>query len=332
MCTACGNICAAFLVAVRSHPAALREIIGAMIRQRTLKNVIRATGVGLHTGEKIFLTLRPAPVNTGIVFCRVDLDEPVQIKARPENVGETRLSTSLVSGDVRISTVEHLLSALAGLGIDNAYVDVSAPEVPIMDGSAGPFVFLIQSAGIEEQNAAKRFIRIRRKVEIREGDKLARFEPFDGFRVGFTIEFDHPCIKREIQHSEIDFSTTSFVKEVSRARTFGFMSEVEQLRERDLILGGSLDNAVVMDDYRVLNEDGLRYRDEFVKHKILDAIGDLYLLGHGIIGAFHAVKSGHELNNKLLRMLIADESAWEYVSFDELAQVPVTFMQPVGVT
>ena len=301
-----------------------------MIRQRTLKNVIRATGVGLHTGEKVYLTLRPAPVNTGIVFCRVDLDEPVQIKARPENVGETRLSTSLVSGNVRISTVEHLLSAMAGLGIDNACIDVSAPEVPIMDGSAGPFVFLIQSAGIEEQNAAKRFIRIRRALELRDGDKLARFEPFDGFKVGFTIEFDHPCIKGEIQHSEIDFSTTSFVKEVSRARTFGFMSEVEQLRERDLILGGSLDNAVVMDDYRVLNEDGLRYRDEFVKHKILDAIGDLYLLGHGVIGAFSAVKSGHELNNRLLRMLIADESAWEYVSFHELAQVPVTFMQPLS--
>jgi UDP-3-O-[3-hydroxymyristoyl] N-acetylglucosamine deacetylase len=303
-----------------------------MIRQRTLKNVIRATGVGLHTGQKIYLTLRPAPVNTGIVFCRVDLEKPVQIKARPENVGETRLSTSLACGEVRISTVEHLLSAMAGLGIDNAYVDVSAPEVPIMDGSAGPFVFLIQSAGIVEQNAAKRFIRIRRRVEVREGDKMACFEPFDGFKVGFTIEFDHPCIRGDIQHSEIDFSATSFVKEVSRARTFGFMSEVEQLRERELILGGSLDNAVVMDDYRVLNEDGLRYRDEFVKHKILDAIGDLYLLGHGIIGAFQAVKSGHELNNRLLRMLVADESAWEYVAFDEPAQVPVMFMQPVGVT
>jgi UDP-3-O-[3-hydroxymyristoyl] N-acetylglucosamine deacetylase len=303
-----------------------------MIRQRTLKNVIRATGVGLHTGEKIYLTLRPAPVNTGIVFCRVDLDEPVQIPARPQNVGETRLSTCLVSGDVRICTVEHLLSAMAGLGIDNAYIDVSAAEVPIMDGSAGPFVFLIQSAGIEEQDAPKRFIRIRRTVELREDGKLVRFEPFDGFKVGFTIEFDHPCIKHDIQHSEIDFATTSFVKEISRARTFGFMSEVEQLRERDLALGGSLENAVVMDDYRVLNEDGLRYRDEFVKHKILDAIGDLYLLGHGIIGAFHAVKSGHALNNKLLRMLVADESAWEYVTFDEPSQVPVTFMQPVGAT
>jgi UDP-3-O-[3-hydroxymyristoyl] N-acetylglucosamine deacetylase len=300
-----------------------------MIRQRTLKNIIRATGVGLHTGEKIYLTLRPAPANTGIVFCRVDLDPPVQIKASIENVGETSLSTALVSGTVRISTVEHLLSALAGLGIDNAFVDVSAPEVPIMDGSAGPFVFLIQSAGIEEQDAPKRFIRIRRTVQVEEGDKVARFEPFDGFKVGFTIEFDHPVFKSDIQHSEIDFSTTSFVKEVSRARTFGFISEIDQLHERELALGGSIDNAVVMDDTRVLNEDGLRYRDEFVKHKILDVIGDLYLLGHGLIGAFSGYKSGHELNNKLLRTLIKDESAWERVTFDDVCDVPMTFSRPV---
>jgi UDP-3-O-[3-hydroxymyristoyl] N-acetylglucosamine deacetylase len=300
-----------------------------MIRQRTLKNIIRATGVGLHTGEKIYLTLRPAPVNTGIVFCRVDLDPPVQIKACIENVGDTSLSTVLVSGAVRISTIEHLLSALAGLGIDNAFVDLSAPEVPIMDGSAGPFVFLIQSAGIEEQDASKRFIRIRRPLQVEEGDKVARFEPFDGFKVGFTIEFDHPVFKSDIQHSEIDFSATSFVKEVSRARTFGFMSEIEQLHERELALGGSIDNAVVMDDYRVLNEDGLRYRDEFVKHKILDVIGDLYLLGHGLIGAFSGYKSGHELNNKLLRTLVADESAWERVTFDDVSDVPMTFSRPV---
>lgn len=300
-----------------------------MIRQRTLKNIIRATGVGLHTGEKIYLTLRPAPANTGIVFCRIDLDPPVQIKASIENVGDTSLSTALVSGTARISTIEHLLSALAGLGIDNAFVDVSAPEVPIMDGSAGPFVFLIQSAGIEEQDAPKRFIRIRRTVQVEEGDKVARFEPFDGFKVGFTIEFDHPVFKSDIQHSEIDFSTTSFVKEVSRARTFGFMSEIEQLHERELALGGSIDNAVVMDDSRVLNEDGLRYRDEFVKHKILDVIGDLYLLGHGLIGAFSGYKSGHELNNKLLRTLIKDESAWERVTFDDVCDVPMTFSQPV---
>jgi UDP-3-O-[3-hydroxymyristoyl] N-acetylglucosamine deacetylase len=302
-----------------------------MIRQRTLKNVIRATGVGLHTGEKICLTLRPAPVNTGIVFCRVDLDPPVQIKASLENVGETRLSTTLVKGDVRISTVEHLLSAMAGLSIDNAYVDLSAPEVPIMDGSAGPFIFLIQSAGIEEQQASKGFIRIKHAVEVRDGDKSARFEPFDGFRVGFTIEFDHPVFKSNTQHSEIDFSATSFVKEVSRARTFGFIAEIEQLHERELALGGSVDNAVVLDDYRVLNEDGLRYRDEFVKHKILDVIGDLYLLGSGMIGAFNGYKSGHELNNKLLRSLMDDETAWERVTFDEVSHLPLAFIQPVPV-
>jgi len=302
-----------------------------MIRQRTLKNVIRATGVGLHTGEKIYLTLRPAPVDAGIVFCRVDLEQVVQIAARPENVGDTRLSTTLVSGDVRISTVEHLLSAMAGLGIDNAYIDLSAAEVPIMDGSAGPFVFLIQSAGIEEQDAPKRFIRIKHPVQVKEGDKVARFEPFDGFKVGFTIEFDHPVFKSDTQHSEIDFSTTSFVKEVSRARTFGFMHEIEQLRERQLALGGSLDNAVVLDNYRVLNEDGLRYRDEFVKHKILDAIGDLYLLGHSLIGAFSGYKSGHALNNKLLRALTADESAWEEVTFEGVSEAPISFLQPVPV-
>ena len=300
-----------------------------MIRQRTLKNVIRATGVGLHTGEKIYLTLRPAPVDTGIVFCRVDLDQPVQIKACLENVGDTRLSTTLVNGDIRISTVEHLLSALAGLGIDNAYVDLSAPEVPIMDGSAGPFVFLIQSAGIEEQNSPKRFIRIKRALQVEEGDKVARFEPFDGFKVGFTIEFDHPVFKSNIQHSEIDFSATSFVKEVSRARTFGFLNEIEQLHERKLALGGSIDNAIVLDDYRVLNEDGLRYRDEFVKHKILDVIGDLYLLGHSLIGAFIGFKSGHELNNRLLSTLAEDESAWELVTFDDVSQVPIGFIRPV---
>jgi UDP-3-O-[3-hydroxymyristoyl] N-acetylglucosamine deacetylase len=303
-----------------------------MIRQRTLKNVIRATGVGLHTGEKIYLTLRPAPVDTGIVFCRVDLDKVIQIRARPENVGDTRLSTTLVNGDVRISTVEHLLSALAGLGIDNAFIDLSAAEVPIMDGSAGPFVFLIQSAGIEEQNAPKRFIRIKRPVQVEDGDKTARFEPFDGFKVGFTIEFDHPVFKSNTQHSEIDFSTTSFVKEVSRARTFGFMHEIEQLRARELALGGSLDNAVVLDEFRVLNEDGLRYRDEFVKHKILDAIGDLYLLGHSLIGAFSGYKSGHALNNRLLRTLMADESAWEEVTFDDVNEAPISFLQPVPVS
>jgi len=303
-----------------------------MIKQRTLKNVIRATGVGLHTGKKIFLTLRPAPANAGIIFRRVDLDDPVEIEAKSDNVGDTMLSTSLVKGDVKISTVEHLLSALAGFGIDNAYVDLSADEVPIMDGSAGPFVFLIQSAGVEEQNAPKHFMRIRKTVRVEEDDKWAMFEPFEGFKVGFTIEFDHPMFHEGNCKAEIDFSTTSYVKEVSRARTFGFMREVELLRENNLALGGSLDNAVVVDDYRILNEDGLRYEDECVKHKILDAIGDLYLLGHSLIGSFTGFKSGHELNNKLLRELLAKESAWELVSFEDEVDLPISFIQPVAVT
>jgi UDP-3-O-[3-hydroxymyristoyl] N-acetylglucosamine deacetylase len=303
-----------------------------MIKQRTLKNVIRATGVGLHTGKKVYLTLRPAPVDTGVIFRRVDLKVPVEIKARPENVGDTRLSTTLVKGDVRICTVEHLLSALAGLGIDNAYVDLSAPEVPIMDGSAGPFVFLVQSAGIEEQNAPKRFIRIKHPVMVEQDDKWARFEPFDGFKVGFSIDFDHPVFQSHEQHAVVDFSTTSFVREISRARTFGFMRDIEQLRERELALGGSLDNAIVVDDYRILNDDGLRYEDEFVKHKILDAIGDLYLLGHSLIGAFSGHKSGHALNNKLLRALLADETAWEEVTFEDVQCAPISFLQPAHTT
>ncbi|HMH68982.1 MULTISPECIES: UDP-3-O-acyl-N-acetylglucosamine deacetylase [Pinirhizobacter] len=299
-----------------------------MIKQRTLKNTIRATGVGLHTGDKVYMTLRPAAPNTGIVFRRTDLNPPVDLKSRPFNVGDTRLSTTLVNGDVRVSTVEHLLSAMAGLGIDNAYVDLSAPEVPIMDGSAGPFVFLLQSAGIEEQDVAKRFIRIKKAVKVQDGDKWARFEPFDGFKVGFSVEFNHPMFNKRNSRAEMDFSTTSFVKEVSRARTFGFMRDIEMLRERNLTLGGSMDNAVVLDDYRVLNEDGLRYEDEFVKHKILDAIGDLYLLGHSLIGAYHAHKSGHELNNKLLRTLISDAEAWEEVSFQDAAKAPISYAHP----
>ncbi|HRA38158.1 MAG TPA: UDP-3-O-acyl-N-acetylglucosamine deacetylase [Pseudomonadota bacterium] len=299
-----------------------------MIRQRTLKNVIRATGVGIHTGDKVYMTLRPAAVDTGIVFRRVDLPQAVEIKACCQTVGDTSLSTTLVEGDVRVATVEHLMSALAGLGIDNAYVDLSAAEVPIMDGSAGPFVFLLQSAGIEEQAAAKRFIRIKKSVTVREGDKWARFDPFDGFKVGFSIDFDHPIFTRKTSTAEIDFSTTSFVKEVSRARTFGFMRDIEMLRERNLVLGGSMDNAIVLDDYRVLNEDGLRYEDEFVKHKILDAIGDLYLLGHSLIGAFYGHKSGHQLNNTLLRTLLADRSAWEEVTFTDPAQAPISYAHP----
>ena len=299
-----------------------------MIKQRTLKNVIRATGVGLHTGDKVYMTLRPAAVDTGIVFRRVDLAEPVEIRSCCENVGDTRLSTTLVKGDVRIATIEHLLSAIAGLGIDNAYVDLSAPEVPIMDGSAGPFVFLLQSAGIEEQVSAKRFVRIKKSVTVRDGDKWARFEPFDGFKFGFSIDFDHPMFAKRTSTSEIDFSTTSFVKEVSRARTFGFMRDIEMLRERNLALGGSMDNSIVLDDYRVLNEDGLRYEDEFVKHKILDAIGDLYLLGHSLIGAFYGYKSGHALNNTLLRALLADKTAWEEVSFDDESKAPISYAHP----
>jgi len=301
-----------------------------MIKQRTLKNVIRATGVGLHTGKKVLLTLRPASANTGIIFRRVDLDPAVEIPAKPKYVGDTSLSTTLVKDNIRISTVEHLLSALAGFGIDNAFVDLTADEVPIMDGSAGPFVFLIQSAGIVEQNAAKKFLRIKEKVRVDKDEKWAMFEPFDGFKVGFSIEFDHPVFNQNNCHAEIDFSTTSFVKEVSRARTFGFMRDVELLRQKNLVLGGSLDNAVVVDDYRILNEDGLRYADECVKHKILDAIGDLYLLGHSLIGAFKGHKSGHALNNTLIRELLLNEDAWELVSFETEYKAPISFMQTIS--
>lgn len=293
-----------------------------MIKQRTLKNIIRATGVGLHTGEKVYLTLRPAAPNTGVVFRRVDLAEPVDIKADPDRVGDTRLSSCLERDGVRVSTVEHLMSALAGLGIDNVYVDVSAAEVPIMDGSAGPFVFLLQSAGVEEQAVAKKFIRILKAVEVREGDKLARFEPHNGFKIEFSIDFDHPVFENSAKSVCVDFATTSYIREVSRARTFGFMHEVEWMRGQGLALGGSLDNAIVLDEYRVLNNDGLRYDDEFVKHKVLDAIGDLYLLGHPVIGAFIAHKSGHALNNLLLRRLLEQQDAWEYVSFDRAEDVP----------
>jgi UDP-3-O-[3-hydroxymyristoyl] N-acetylglucosamine deacetylase len=301
-----------------------------MIRQRTLRNTIRATGVGLHTGDKVYLTLRPAPVNTGIVFRRVDLNPVVEIKARAENVGDTTLSTTLVNGDVRVSTVEHLLSAMAGLGIDNCYVELSAAEVPIMDGSAGPFVFLIQSAGIEEQKAAKKFIRIKRPVTVKDGDKVASFLPFAGFKVSFTIDFDHPVFRDRSAHTEIDFSSTSFVKEVSRARTFGFMHEIEYLRSKGLAQGGSVDNAIVIDEYRILNEDGLRYEDEFVKHKVLDAIGDLYLLGYSLIGEFRAFKSGHALNNVSLRELIAQRDAWEMVTFEDAHTAPISYANPVA--
>jgi UDP-3-O-[3-hydroxymyristoyl] N-acetylglucosamine deacetylase len=300
-----------------------------MIKQRTLKNAIRATGVGLHTGQKIYLTLLPAAADTGIIFRRVDLTPPVEIHARAENVGETMLSTTLVKGDVKVSTVEHLLAAMAGLGIDNAIVELSAPEVPIMDGSAGPFVFLIQSAGIQEQAAAKKFIRIKKPVTMEEGDKVASFLPFEGFKVTFSIDFDHPVFQGRTLQTSVDFSSTSFVKEISRARTFGFMHEIEYLRSKGLAKGGSIDNAIVVDEYRILNEDGLRYEDEFVKHKVLDAIGDLYLLGNSLIGEFRAHKSGHALNNKSLRKLIAQPDAWEVVTFDDDNAAPIRYMKPL---
>ncbi|MFZ9994371.1 MAG: UDP-3-O-acyl-N-acetylglucosamine deacetylase [Steroidobacteraceae bacterium] len=296
-----------------------------MVGQRTLKNTIRASGVGLHTGKRVLMTVRPAAPDTGIVFRRTDLATPVEIPARADNVGETMLGTSLVVGGARVSTVEHLLSAFAGLGIDNALVEVSAPEVPIMDGSAGPFVFLLQSAGIEEQRVPKRFIRIRKSVQVDDGDKWARFDPFDGFKVNFEIEFNHPIFKRRAQRATMDFSTTSFLKEISRARTFGFMRDLESMRARNLALGGTLDNAIVLDDTRVLNEGGLRYEDEFVKHKILDAIGDLYLLGYSLIGEFSGFKSGHGLNNRLLRTLLADQTAWEAVVFERPEDAPISY-------
>ena len=300
-----------------------------MIRQRTLKNVIGATGVGLHTGEKVCLTLRPAAVNTGIVFRRIDLEPVVDIEALLDNVSSTRMSTTLERDGARISTVEHLMSAFAGLGIDNVFVDITAAEVPIMDGSAGPFVFLIESAGIEEQRAPKQFIRIKQSVEICDGDKWAKFDPYDGFKVDLTIDFDHPAVQSSKQHASIDFLESSFIKDVSRPRTFGFLDEVEALQEAGLARGGSLDNAIVMDAFHILNDEGLRYRDEFVKHKILDAVGDLYLLGHLLVGAFSAHKSGHSMNNRLLRRLLETESAWECVSFDDVDSAPVRYLQPL---
>ncbi|WP_367606488.1 UDP-3-O-acyl-N-acetylglucosamine deacetylase [Legionella sp. W05-934-2] len=287
-----------------------------MIKQRTLRKIIQATGVGLHSGKKGLLTLKPAPINTGIVFRRTDLDPVVEIPAVYDNVSDTMLCTSLSYQNVKVATVEHLLSAMAGLGIDNAYVDVDSPEVPIMDGSAAPFVFLIQSAGIIEQEAARKFIRIKKTVRVEDGDKFTEISPYDGFKVGFTIAYDHPVFNDKPQRSVFDFSSTSYIKEVCRARTFGFLSDYEKLRENDLAKGGSLDNAIVVDEYRVLNEDGLRFDNEFVSHKVLDVIGDVYLLGCGLIGAFEGHKSGHEMNNRLLRALMARKDAWEYTYFN----------------
>ena len=294
----------------------------AMVKQRTLKSSVSVTGVGLHSGEKVTLGLRPAPANTGIVFRRVDVKPVEEIRARAELVNDTRLSTCMEQNGVRVATIEHLMSALSGLGVDNAYVDLDSPEVPIMDGSAGTFVFLLQSAGVIEQSAAKKFIRIKKTVEVKQGDKWVRFEPYNGYKLAFTINFAHPVFATAKQHVTVDLGEHSYIRDISRARTFGFMQEVESMRAQGLALGGSLDNAIVMDDYRVLNADGLRFEDEFVKHKVLDAIGDLYLLGHPLIGAFSGYKSGHALNNALLRELLADEMAWEFVTFDSVEEAP----------
>ena len=300
-----------------------------MLKQRTLKKSINATGVGLHTGEKVKMTLRPAAPDTGIVFRRVDLPDSAEIKVQPQYVCDTRMCSALEHEGVRVATVEHLMSALAGLGIDNIYVELSAGEVPIMDGSSGPFVFLLQEAGIVEQAAAKKFIRVKKTVEVHDGDKLVRFDPYFGFKVDFTIDFAHPVFEHTGNNVKIDFADNSYIKEVSRARTFGFMHEVETLRSMGLARGGSLDNAIVLDEYRILNQDGLRYEDEFVKHKTLDAIGDLYVLGHQLLCAFTAHKSGHALNNQLLRTLMADKDAWEYTTFDKAEEAPIGFQSPM---
>ncbi|HTJ96987.1 MAG TPA: UDP-3-O-acyl-N-acetylglucosamine deacetylase [Rhodocyclaceae bacterium] len=293
-----------------------------MLKQRTLKTLVRATGVGLHSGVKVTLVLRPAQPDTGIVFRRVDLNPPVDLPATPHGVGDTRMASTLERDGAKLSTIEHLMSALAGLGIDNAYIDVDAAELPIMDGSAAPFVFLLQSAGIEEQNAAKKFIRIKKTVRVEEGDKWAQLEPYEGFRLDFSIVFNHPAVDQTGRQVTIDFADNSYVREVARARTFGFMQDIEYMRDHGLALGGSLENAIVMDEYRVLNSDGLRYNDEFVKHKVLDAIGDLYVAGHPMLGSFSAFKSGHGLNNKLLCAVLDDASAWEWATFSDAATTP----------
>ncbi|MDI1361895.1 UDP-3-O-acyl-N-acetylglucosamine deacetylase [Methylotenera sp.] len=299
-----------------------------MLKQRTLKKAISATGVGLHNGEKVTLTLRPAAADTGIVFKRVDLPQPNEILATPNAVHDTRLCSALEANGARVATVEHIMSALAGLGVDNVYIEVDASEIPIMDGSSGPFVYLLQEAGIVEQAAAKKFIRVKKTVEVIDGDKWVRFEPYHGFKVDFTINFNHPVFENSGSQVKIDFAEDSYIKEISRARTFGFMHEVEYLRSNGLARGGSLDNAIVLDEYRVINDDGLRYDDEFAKHKVLDAIGDLYMLGHPILGAFYAYKSGHALNNQLLRALMQDETAWEYATFEKQEDAPETFSTP----
>lgn len=300
-----------------------------MIKQRTLKRIVQATGVGLHTGKKVTLTMRPAPANTGIIYRRTDLNPPVDFPADAKSVRDTMLCTCLVNEDnVRISTVEHLNAALAGLGIDNLVIEVDAAEIPIMDGSASPFVFLLLDAGIEELSSAKKFLRLKETVRVEDGDKWAELSPFNGFSLDFTIDFNHPAIDSSTQRYAMNFSAENFVRDISRARTFGFMRDIEYLQSKGLCLGGSFDCAIVVDDYRVLNEDGLRFEDEFVRHKMLDAIGDLFMCGHNIIGAFTAFKSGHALNNKLLQAVLVKESAWELVTFENEAQMPVAFRAP----
>lgn len=300
-----------------------------MIRQRTLKSIVQMTGVGLHSGRKVTLTLRPAAANTGVIYRRTDLNPPVDFPADPESVRDTMLCTALVNDEgVRISTVEHLNAALAGMGIDNVVIEVDAPEIPIMDGSASPFIYLLQSAGIEELNTAKKFIRIKKPVRIEDGDKWAEIRPYNGFRLDFTIDFNHPAIESDDQKLVFDFSSQSFIKDISRARTFGFMRDIEYLQSQNLCLGGSFDCAIVLDDYRILNEDGLRFDNEFVTHKVLDAVGDLYMCGHSILGEISAYKSGHALNNQLLRAVLADQEAWEWTTIEDEQESPVAFMQP----
>jgi UDP-3-O-[3-hydroxymyristoyl] N-acetylglucosamine deacetylase len=296
-----------------------------MLKQRTITTVRKTVGNGLQSGRKVDLTLRPAPIGTGIVFSRIDLPEPVDIPASAMAIGDTRLASVLQKDGARVSTIEHLMSACAGLGIDNLYVDVTAEEIPIMDGSAASFVFLIQSAGIEEQNAPKKFIKVKKPVEVRQGDKIARLEPYFGFKLSFTIDFRHPAVDKAGQALEVDFATTSYVRDIARARTFGFAHEVEMMRELGLARGGSMDNAIVLDEYRILNNDGLRYDDEFVKHKMLDAIGDLYVVGHPLLASYTAYKSGHGLNNELLRELLAHEDAYEIVTFEDTQKAPRGF-------
>ncbi len=296
-----------------------------MIKQRTLANEVKTAGIGVHTGQMVYLTLSPAPINTGIIFRRLDLDPMVEIPALASNVGDTSMCTCLIKEGVKVATVEHLMSAFAGLGVDNVYVDLTAAELPIMDGSAAPFVFLIQSAGLTEQNAPKKFIRVKRRISVKDGDKKVQLSPYEGFKVSFGIHFDHPAFNENNQYACLDFASASYAKEIARARTFGFLSEYEYIRKNNLALGVSLDNTIVLDEYKVVNKDGLRYDDEFVKHKILDAVGDLYLLGHPMIGAFSGYKSGHTLNSRLLEKLMNTPDAWEVVTFSEGAKIPVGY-------